>query len=105
MVLQSCTEPVEWQFLQCFGERTPGEEVQEGKQVERVNNELRVFRLWKAAVEADHISAVDKQQIRRASQASDFVRRQSAKAVAMLAGSWGSYRRSILQRSKVAGLW
>lgn len=23
-------EPVDWQFLQCFGERTPGEEVQEG---------------------------------------------------------------------------
>jgi hypothetical protein len=22
---------VEWHFLQCFGERTPGEEVQEGK--------------------------------------------------------------------------
>jgi hypothetical protein len=21
----------EWQFLQCFGERTPGEEVQEGE--------------------------------------------------------------------------
>jgi hypothetical protein len=30
---QGCQEqaaPVEWQFLQCFGERTPGEEVQEG---------------------------------------------------------------------------
>ena len=24
-------EPVDWQFLQCFGERTPGEEVQEGE--------------------------------------------------------------------------
>jgi hypothetical protein len=24
-------EPLEWQFLQCFGERTPGEEVQEGE--------------------------------------------------------------------------
>jgi hypothetical protein len=24
-------EPIEWQFLQCFGERTPGEEVQEGE--------------------------------------------------------------------------
>ena len=23
-------EPLEWQFLQCFGERTPGEEIQEG---------------------------------------------------------------------------
>jgi hypothetical protein len=23
--------PVEWQFLQCFGERTPGEEVQDGE--------------------------------------------------------------------------
>jgi hypothetical protein len=23
--------PLEWHFLQCFGERTPGEEVQEGK--------------------------------------------------------------------------
>jgi hypothetical protein len=31
--LNGCVEqpaPVEWQFLQCFGERTPGEEVQEG---------------------------------------------------------------------------
>ena len=24
-------DPVEWNFLQCFGERTPGEEVQEGE--------------------------------------------------------------------------
>lgn len=31
MVLQGCGEPVEWQFLQCFGERTPGEEVQDGR--------------------------------------------------------------------------
>ena len=23
-------EPLDWQFLQCFGERTPGEEIQEG---------------------------------------------------------------------------
>lgn len=23
--------PEEWQFLQCFGERTPGEEVQDGE--------------------------------------------------------------------------
>lgn len=33
MTLAGCSEspaPVEWQFLQCFGERTPGEEVQEG---------------------------------------------------------------------------
>jgi hypothetical protein len=31
--LTGCSDqpaPVEWQFLQCFGERTPGEEVQEG---------------------------------------------------------------------------
>ena len=25
------SEPLEWGFLQCFGERTPGEEIQEGK--------------------------------------------------------------------------
>jgi len=24
------SDPLEWQFLQCFGERTPGEEIQEG---------------------------------------------------------------------------
>ena len=24
-------EPLDWQFLQCFGERTPGEEIQEGR--------------------------------------------------------------------------
>lgn len=24
-------EPLDWQFLQCFGERTPGEEIQEGE--------------------------------------------------------------------------
>ena len=24
-------QELEWQFLQCFGERTPGEEVQEGE--------------------------------------------------------------------------
>ena len=23
-------EPLDWHFLQCFGERTPGEEIQEG---------------------------------------------------------------------------
>ena len=28
---QDGAPPVEWQFLQCFGERTPGEEVQEGQ--------------------------------------------------------------------------
>lgn len=30
---QGCTysDPCEWSFLQCFGERTPGEEVQEGE--------------------------------------------------------------------------
>ena len=27
--------PVEWQFLQCFGERTPGEEVQDGESLDR----------------------------------------------------------------------
>ena len=25
------SDPLEWQFLQCFGERTPGEEIQEGQ--------------------------------------------------------------------------
>ncbi|KAI8475043.1 MAG: WD40-repeat-containing domain protein [Monoraphidium minutum] len=29
-------EPVEWQFLQCFGERTPGEEVQEADVISAV---------------------------------------------------------------------
>lgn len=24
-------EALDWQFLQCFGERTPGEEIQEGE--------------------------------------------------------------------------
>lgn len=24
------SEPLEWHFLQCFGERTPGEEIQDG---------------------------------------------------------------------------
>lgn len=24
-------EVLDWQFLQCFGERTPGEEIQEGE--------------------------------------------------------------------------
>ena len=27
----SGSDPLEWQFLQCFGERTPGEEIQEGQ--------------------------------------------------------------------------
>lgn len=39
MVLGSqCAEqaaPVEWQFLQCFGERTPGEEVQDGESLDQ----------------------------------------------------------------------
>ena len=26
----SALEPLDWHFLQCFGERTPGEEIQEG---------------------------------------------------------------------------
>lgn len=36
MVLQGCAEPVEWQFLQCFGERTPGEEVQDADVISAV---------------------------------------------------------------------
>ena len=24
------SEPLEWSFLQCFGERSPGEDIQEG---------------------------------------------------------------------------
>eukprot|EP00878_Enallax_costatus_P006015 GHUV01006309.1.p1 GENE.GHUV01006309.1~~GHUV01006309.1.p1 ORF type:complete len:482 (+),score=120.64 GHUV01006309.1:2008-3453(+) len=36
MVLQGCGEPVEWQFLQCFGERTPGEEVQDADVISAV---------------------------------------------------------------------
>lgn len=31
-VATSSSDPLEWQFLQCFGERTPGEEIQEGQQ-------------------------------------------------------------------------
>jgi hypothetical protein len=27
---QNSSHPLEWQFLQCFGERTPGEDIQEG---------------------------------------------------------------------------
>lgn len=27
----AASTPTEWQFLQCFGERTPGEDIQEGK--------------------------------------------------------------------------
>ena len=27
----SALEPLDWHFLQCFGERTPGEEIQEGE--------------------------------------------------------------------------
>ena len=30
-VATSSSDPLEWQFLQCFGERTPGEEIQEGQ--------------------------------------------------------------------------
>ncbi len=26
------SQPLNWQFLQCFGERTPGEEIQEGEE-------------------------------------------------------------------------
>ena len=29
--LGGSSERLEWGFLQCFGERTPGEEIQEGK--------------------------------------------------------------------------
>jgi len=28
---QGPSEPMDWNFLQCFGERAPGEEVQEGE--------------------------------------------------------------------------
>ena len=31
-IATSSSDPLEWQFLQCFGERTPGEEIQEGQQ-------------------------------------------------------------------------
>ena len=30
-VATGSSDPLEWQFLQCFGERTPGEEIQEGQ--------------------------------------------------------------------------
>lgn len=29
--ISGASEPLDWQFLQCFGERTPGEEIQEGR--------------------------------------------------------------------------
>ena len=41
------SEPLDWQFLQCFGERTPGEKIQEGE--ERSNSRSR-----KRPLSADH---------------------------------------------------
>ena len=28
---RNANEPLDWHFLQCFGERTPGEEIQDGE--------------------------------------------------------------------------
>ncbi len=38
------SEPLEWSFLQCFGERSPGEDIQEGA---APGTQLRPFNNYK----------------------------------------------------------
>jgi len=48
-------QPRDWQFLQCFGERTPGEEIQEGvefslsrkRPLDALTKKISLAKAWK----------------------------------------------------------
>ncbi len=39
---RNANEPLDWHFLQCFGERTPGEEIQDGRHLGNVRRAQRI---------------------------------------------------------------
>ena len=44
-------EQLDWHFLQCFGERTPGEEIQDGRPIQKQNQSELSGACWLTAAE------------------------------------------------------